>query len=285
LLGPHMISVSSFLYIYHFSDAPALSRDSDGQVVAPAVPNVTDTDAPDVNDEGDQWDDEALAATLTRKGAVTASNTKELMDMKASRSEQGDIAEKLRVEETKAKLKAAKEGMEKEAQRLKEAKDKKETGKQEVSSGNPRFGAAAVGLAGGKSWVPPHMRSGGGMMAARLGMGPMISSTKVDTQDENLFPDLKTADTIMEQKKAQQPAFKAPKKTPVGGGATWGSRPKKIAVAPKQVEPPKPVEPEPEPEAQPEEPKPVASAAAPAAAPIKPKKKKKKDLSTFKPSA
>jgi hypothetical protein len=243
---------------------------------------VADADAPDVNDEGDQWDDEALAAALTRKGAVTGtSHTTELMDMKANRSAQGDIAEKLRVEETKAKLKAAKEGMEKEAQRLKQEKEKKESGKQEASSGNPRFGAAAVGLAGGKSWVPPHMRSGGGMMAARMGMGPIGTSTKVDTQDENLFPDLKAADAIMEQKKAQQPAFKAPKKTPVGGGATWGSRPKKVAEAPKKKEePPKPAEPEPEPEAQPEEPKPVASAAAP----IKPKKKKKKDLSTFKPS-
>jgi hypothetical protein len=269
-----------FLYIYHFSDAPALSRD-DALAAAPSEANVTDS--PDVNDEGDQWDEEALAASMTRKGAVTtASNTTELLDMKASRSEQGNIAEKLRVEETKAKLKAAKEGMEKEAQRLKEEKEKKDSGKQEASSGNPRFGAAAVGMAGGKSWVPPHMRSGGGMMAARMGMGPIGTSTKVDTQDENLFPDLKAADAIMEQKKAQQPAFKAPKKTPVGGGATWGSRPK-LAVAPKKVveEPPKPAEPEPEPEVQPAEPKPAASAAAP----IKPKKKKKKDLSTFKPTA
>jgi hypothetical protein len=277
-----------FLYIYHFSDAPALSRD-DALAAAPSDPN--GTDSPDVNDEGDQWDEEALAASLTRKGAVTAtSNTTELLDMKASRSEQGNIAEKLRVEETKAKLKAAKEGMEKEAQRLKEEKEKKESGKQEASSGNksgnPRFGAAAVGMAGGKSWVPPHMRSGGGMMAARMGMGPIGTSTKVDTQDENLFPDLKAADAIMEQKKAQQPAFKAPKKTPVGGGATWGSRPKIALAPPKKVEePPKPAEPEPEPEVQPEEPKPAASAAAPAAAPIKPKKKKKKDLSTFKPTA
>jgi hypothetical protein len=119
-----------------------------------------------------------------------------------------------------------------------------------------------------------------------MGMGPIGTSTKVDTQDENLFPDLKAADAIMEQKKAQQPAFKAPKKTPVGGGATWGSRPKIALAPPKKVEePPKPAEPEPEPEVQPEEPKPAASAAAPAAAPIKPKKKKKKDLSTFKPTA
>ncbi len=105
-----------------FSDAPALSRD-DALAAAPSDPN--GTESPDVNDEGDQWDEEALAASLTRKGAVTAtSNTTELLDMKASRSEQGNIAEKLRVEETKAKLKAAKEGMEKEAQRLKEEKEK-----------------------------------------------------------------------------------------------------------------------------------------------------------------
>jgi hypothetical protein len=122
------------------------------------------------------------------------------------------------------------------------------------------------------------------------------ASQKVDTQDENLFPDLAAASAILEQQK-QQPAYKAPKKTPVGGGATWGNRPK-LNLASKKVETEKPAVPEPKPEAKPEETKPAESepadkataepakaaepVAAPAAAPIKPKKKKKKDLSTFK---
>jgi hypothetical protein len=213
------------------------------------------------------------------------------LDLK--RSEQGDIAEKLRVEETKAQLAAAKAGMEKEAQRLKEEKElKKQGGFQEVVTNNkPRFGAAAAGMAGGSKWLPPHMRSGGG------GLSSMPSrfagaSQKVDTQDENLFPDLAAASAILEQQK-QQPAYKAPKKTPVGGGATWGNRPK-LNLASKKVDTEKPAVPEPKPEVKPvetksAEPEPAAQpaktaepAAAPAAAPIKPKKKKKKDLSTFK---
>jgi hypothetical protein len=263
------------------------------------VQTVPDSANPATNDTSEQWDDEALAAATTRKVAVPTSATAELLEMKnldLKRSEQGDIAEKLRVEETKAQLAAAKAGMEKEAQRLKEEKEmKKQGGFQEVVTNNkPRFGAAAAGMAGGSKWLPPHMRAGG----SGLSMPSRFAgaSQKVDTQDENLFPDLAAASAILEQQK-QQPAYKAPKKTPVGGGATWGNRPK-LNLASKKVETEKPAVPEPKPEAKPEETKPAESepadkataepakaaepVAAPAAAPIKPKKKKKKDLSTFK---
>ena len=120
-------------------------------------------------------------------------------------------------------------------------------------------------------------------MPRGLGMGG--PAQKLDTQDEQLFPDLAAADAMLQQKK-DKPAYSVPKKTPVGGGATWGSKPK-----PKKEEPkPEPPQEEPakeEPAASEEtkpEPAPAATAAAPAAkAPIKPKKKKKKkDLSTFK---
>ena len=218
------------------------------------------------------------------------------LDLK--RSEKGDIAEKLRVEETKAQLAAAREGMEREAQRIKEEKEKKE---QEKVAPNSRFGAAAAGMAGGSKWVPPHMRGGGGggMMSGRPGWGAG-PSTKVDTQDENLFPDLASADAIIEQQKSQQPAFKVPKKTPVGGGATWGSRMKKKLPEQRKVEngsnegPSSPPAEEPKP-AEPAKTEPAvaeassepakAATAAPAKAPVKPKKKKKKDLSTFKASS
>eukprot|EP00429_Kryptoperidinium_foliaceum_P058915 CAMPEP_0176094266 /NCGR_PEP_ID=MMETSP0120_2-20121206/47238_1 /TAXON_ID=160619 /ORGANISM="Kryptoperidinium foliaceum, Strain CCMP 1326" /LENGTH=308 /DNA_ID=CAMNT_0017428209 /DNA_START=10 /DNA_END=936 /DNA_ORIENTATION=- len=271
-------------------DAPALSSGNE----AVPVNNAAGPDAVESHDAGEQWDDEALAATLAQKKAIAAGGGPELLDMKAldlKRSEQGDIQEKLRVEENKAKLAAAREGMEKEAQRLKEEKEKKD---QENSSAKPRFGAAAASLAssGGK-WVPPHMRAGASL-SSRLGGGISSTSQKLDTEDENLFPDLAAADAIIEKQKSQTPAYKVPKKTPVGGGATWGSKSKGDSVKSSQT----PSEPEPKAAQAPADavdtpaeapaPEPVAapaSAAAAVKAPIKPKKKKKKDLSTFKPSS
>ena len=126
-----------------------------------------------------------MAATMTRKGAVAPSTAtaSELLDMKAldlNRSEEGNIAEKLRVEDIKAQLAAAREGMEKEAQRIKDERDKKEKEKQDAANNKPRFGAAAAGMAGGGKWVPRHMRPGAaGMMPGRMGAAP---AQKLDTQ-------------------------------------------------------------------------------------------------------
>jgi len=191
-------------------------------------------------DDGAQWDDAALAAKTSRKvmavSVPSGVTTKELAETKAmalktytSGNEQEDIVEKLRVEETKAKLAAAREGMEREAQRIKEGKEKKE---QEVTSS--RFGNAAAGMSassgvGGK-WVPSRMRAGGGGIPTGWG-SKMSSQKKVDTEDEDLFPDLATADAIIEKQKQEQPAFKAPTKTPVGGGASWGASSSSAAPA------------------------------------------------------
>ena len=207
-----------------------------------------------------------------------------------------DIAEKLRLEETRAKLAAAREGMEKEAQRIKEERDKKE---QEASS-KTRVGAAAAGMASGGKWLPPHMRTGAGSQLARERLGMKSNATqKLDTQDENLFPDLSAAEAIIEQQKQQQPAYRVPKKTPVGGGANWASRPK-VEPAPKQKDE-EPVKQESQPTESVEEsskqenhdtddgvtepPKVESSSETEGKAPIKPKKKKKKDISSFKPSS
>jgi hypothetical protein len=322
---PSMLTNSLYFFWNLYSDAPALSTDNDGAFSgtgASTLSGLADPASPDINDAGEQWDDEALAATLTKKVSVpvaTASSTAELLDMKAldlKRNEKGDIAEKLRVEETKAQLAAAREGMEREAQRIKEEKEKKEQGGAESSK--PRFGTAAAGMTGagggmGTKWVPPHMRGGGtGLLPTRLVGGGV--GGKLDTQDENLFPDLAAAAAITEQQKNQQPAFKIPKKTPVGGGATWGAKMKKANEARKEenaaqeVEPATPASPS-APEVEPpkeedeasvvEQEAPAAETAAPessdqetaegstaaaAKAAVKPKKKKKKDLSTFKPS-
>mmetsp|Transcript_12497 Transcript_12497/g.18343 ORF Transcript_12497/g.18343 Transcript_12497/m.18343 type:complete len:319 (-) Transcript_12497:127-1083(-) len=229
---------------------------------------------------GGQWDDEALAASYARKGAATTGTTAEVLDMKAfdaKRRDQDDIKERMRVEETKAQLQAAREGMEREAQRLKEQKEK---GQEQVTKPETGRTAMGSGMAGGIKWVPPHMRSGGGLQRVRMG-GSAFDSQKLDTQDASLFPDLAVADQILEkQKEHDGVAYKVQKKTPVGGGATWGSRtPVKIS---KKSSEPQPKLPEKEPEV-------TAPAPAPPVekkkATLKPTKKKKKDLSTFKPSS
>lgn len=260
-----------------------MSTDND----AADLPDAAETTAATTNESSEQWDDEKLASKTTRKTAVANASSTELLDMKAldlKGNDQDDIAEKLRIEETKAKLAAAKEGMEREAQKLKEEQEKKEQGASTVA---PRFGAAAAGLAanGGK-WVPPHLRGAGGAAPRGLGMGPQ--SQKLDTQNEELFPDLAAAEEMLQQKK-EKPAYSVPKKTPVGGGATWGSKSKKAEEPkpePAQEEPAMEEPPKEEPtteEAKPESAPAATASAAETKAPIKPiKKKKKKDISTFK---
>lgn len=263
-----------------------MSTGNDGSAAADAVVNTVESGTAS-NDAGEQWDDEAMVATMAQKKAVASTNTAELLDMNPldlNRSEQGDIQEKLRLQENKAKLAAAREGMEKEAQRLKEAKEKKD---QEATSSKPRFGAAAAGMAGpgGGKWLPPHMRGGGASMGSRFGRVSGVSNQKLDTEDENLFPDLASASAILEKQKQEGPMYKVPKKTPVGGGATWGSKAKPAKKAPEAEEAPDETKAEEAPSTETQAPEPVTEAApAPVAAkaPIKPKKKKKKDLSTFK---
>lgn len=286
-----LIALPSFPFSRVRSDAPALSGlNIASPATQPAVQVSGENDK--ASSGGDQWDDEALAATLTRKTATTGTGTtSELMDMKKfdpKVNEQDEVAEKLRVEENKAKLAAAKEGMEREAARLKEAKEKKTEAAPATSN---RFAAAAAGGAGGK-WVPPHMR-GGGLPKIRMGAG--APGGKVDTQDEQLFPDLASADAIIKQQEGQQQtAFRVVKKTPVGGGATWGNKskpqqaakakPQPRAESPKKEATPEPVAAAPA-SAAPSPEKPKTTTAEPAAAAPKKtlgKKKKKKDLSTFK---
>jgi hypothetical protein len=176
-----------------------------------------------VGDEKD-WDDEALAASLQRNHKASAialsssstGTTTELLDMKAldaKRRTDDDIAERLRIEETKAQLAAAKEGMEREAQRVKAEQA-------ERSSNNNSNTSNQTNSTTGNKWIAPHLRSSGGR--ALPNSSSSLSSSKFDVQDENLFPDLAAADAILEQKK-DQVAYRIPKKTPVGGGATWAS--------------------------------------------------------------
>lgn len=299
----NLVDASAVTHSIHV-DAPALSTDQDPT----APPSLTNTvggkDGDNARDDDEQWDDAALASTsVARKIVPVHSSAVEVLEMKAldsKRTSEVDIAEKLRLKETKAQLAAAREGMEREAAKLKEEQEKKE----EVKSGaGARFSAAASNVGGTSKWLPPHMR-GGGSSAALPGVRP--GSQKLDVQNEELFPDLASAEKILEQKEKQsQPLFKPPKKTPVGGGASWASKaPVKTAAPAAEAEPEKVAVEEDTAPAPTLDPagaeasknvaivKPPVSAAAKVAAASSPSKdiaakkpKKKKDLSTFKPKA
>lgn len=283
------------------SDAPALSNFQDPGV-AKVTAAVASADIPEDQAQAESnsktaehWDDEALAAATYKKGAATGSELLDMKSMDPKRSDQGYIKEKMRVEETKAQLAAAREGMERRAAQLKVDKEKKNEKKQANQASipsNPRFGAAAasMGAAGGggggtgAKWLPPHLRAGGsGVSVPRARMPGSIGGFqgKVDTADEQLFPDLATADAIIEK---QDRDSRAPKKTPVGGGATWATKMKKPVVRAPKVEPVSAVA-----STESEDPAKAETAAPSSAAPVAkaPKRvvKKKKDLSTFKPGS
>jgi hypothetical protein len=246
---------------------------------------------------GGDWDETAVAPTqanATGHGAAA-----ELMDMKAlelKRSEQDDIAERMRVEETRAKLAAAREGMEKEAQRLKDEKEKEEAKK--AASQASRFGAAAssgIGGGGGGKWVPVHMRNSAPVapraMPGASRFGAAASNTgfqrKVDTGNEELFPDLATAGKLAQEEEEQKAAIAAVKQAAFAKKAKAESDRRKAAEKAleeererKEAEELKKKEEE---EAAAKKAAEVSAVAADA--PVKKKKKKKKkDLSSFKPT-
>ena len=203
------------------------------------------------------------------------------------RNEQEDIAEKLRVEETKKQLEAARIGMEKEAQRLKEEQAAAEAKKKERESN--RFGAAAAnvgsGIGGASKWVPSRMRNtmpSPSVGASRFGAAATATGyqKKVDTKDEELFPDLATADKLIQQEEAQK-AEKAAAAAAANRARAIASKPRWGMKAEKEKEEEKKPEEVKETPAPTLAPAPVA-APAPAQTAVKKKKKKKKDLSTFK---
>lgn len=255
------------------------------------------------NEQSGDWD-EAANGNANVVANASGPEAAELMDMNAlkmKRNEQDDIAERLRVEETRAKLAAAREGMEKEAKRLKDEKDSKEAKKQTAVQGQSgRFGAAAGnvsagigGLGGGGKWVPVHMRNSAASRPTSSGprFGAAASNTgfqrKVDTNDDELFPDLGTASKLIQEEEDLKAAAAAAKSAAFARKARAEAQAKRVAdklledeelkreeeakVAAEKAE---------------EEAKAVAAAAASAApTPVKKKKKKKKkDLSSFSTS-
>jgi hypothetical protein len=312
-----LVLSSRLSHFYHhlysvLSDAPAISFGQGGEQAG-----LSSSAAPSDDNQGrftgDQWDDEALAAATTSRrvggqsaggnyssSAAHAGSTGDaVLDIKqlggggasgSSKIDPDNIAEKLRVEETKAKLAAAREGMEREAARLEAERQKKE---QDAAAKGPTSSVSSNTVG---RWTAARMRN------QQMGGGPSrnteLSAGKIDIRDEELFPDLASADKILEEKeKSLQASYFAPKKTPVGGGAGWGKAAVKKEVK-REVAPPPAAAPAPARPVTPEKPK-AAAPAAPAASAAKSttttattekkastavKPKKKKDLSTFNPT-
>jgi len=278
-------------------DAPAVSSAVDESTQNSIVVKDSKAIEGDKLGEGGDWDDVALAAKFQKSVGVTSSaggGAAELLDMKAlekKRNEQDDIAERLRVEETKAALAAAREGMEKEGQRLKEAKLQ---AKSEAPINSNRFGKASAnifgssagGTNGGSKWVPPHMR---GNLSQRSTAGSSTGyQRKVDTQDESLFPDLATADKIIAKEEEQRQQANRKSKAPASG---WGTKKissnatntPKVKVENTQETKTAVDEEKSDKKFEPKITGKIASPSVPiASTPKKKTKKKKKDLSTFK---
>jgi len=164
----------------------------------------TATAAETTGNGDDQWAD-TTQTWGNKTSATTSGDSKvaELLDMQAleaKRNEQDDVAERLRIEETKAQLARAKEGMAKEGERLAAEKAGKEF-KKVARSAAP---SSRLGGGGGK-WVPSHMRSGGIGSSVR-GPASMDGSSlpkSVDMANEELFPDLADADKILKEKETK----------------------------------------------------------------------------------
>jgi hypothetical protein len=288
--------------------------------VSSVIPT-THVDAPEVEKTLDDLkvDDGWAESTTTPWGAGnigSGEKVAELLDMQSLKTD--DVAERLRIEETKAQLARAKEGMAKEAERLE--KEKKE---KEEKAASRAAGSVVEGGAGGK-WIPSHLRGGNSIR----GPAVMGGVKQPNMADEELFPDLAAADKILAEKEKQG---KVEQERLAKGGirapSGWGARSESssggigapmtrqpLNLAPRSIEERKPLNLAPptkkeeskggvaevqekkvddEQKSEPalaaapsEEPKPEAVAPVNDAPKkdIKLKKKKKKDLSSFKPS-
>lgn len=228
-------------------DAPdILNKDASTALGGLSLGGAT-TGADGLSSGDDQWADTqggGWGSNNISKPATSSGDSKvaELLDMRAltaKRNEQDDVAERLRIEDTKAKLARAKEGMAKEAERLAFEKESKVAARAGGMGGRMAGGSASAlggGGTGGK-WVPSHMRSAGGAAGggSRFGLGSATRGAAsmdgtglqfqkpVDMANEELFPDLADADKILAEKEKQtkdEQDRNAGTKAPKG----WGSR-------------------------------------------------------------
>lgn len=272
------------------------------------APEVSEQNVPKTPDDG--WAD-SVATTMAWGGGNNNINSEsgkgvaELLDMQSLKED--DVAERLRIEETKAQLARAKEGMAKEAERLEREKREKE------EKAAARTESTTVG--GGK-WVPSHLRGSSIRGPATMTMG----AKQPNVSDEELFPDLASADKILAEKKEKMEASSERASTiraPTGwgnrggGAVAAGTTRQPLNLAPRTNEERKPLNLAPPTKKEEDAPAVVEETVekkeeetAPASADaevsktetkaetaeapkkdIKLKKKKKKDLSSFKPSS
>jgi hypothetical protein len=288
-------------------DAALLSSSEIAATPAASAPKaVDDVDGPGGAD-GEVWEDAAPLHKQQRQPAQQAkSQASELIDMRAldeKRRGQDDVKERLRIEETKGMLQKAKAGMEQRAKMIEEEKLEKERKVTERTTAKSSTGGGGLaGILGGSSgkWVPSAKRnmagSGVGGMSTRFGAVSMDSTSasgfqkKVNTQDEEAFPDLAMADKILEHKEKieNKKTYVLPKKKnpkPVWAKPAAAKEAAPSAILETIINAEKSAAPVPVPDAV-ESVKSAStvpvleSVTAPAKRVIK--KKKKKDLSTFK---
>lgn len=177
-------------------------------------------DAPELSDKAvasnttdlkvdDGWANNTITATSNTWNSVAnngESKVAELLDMQKVMNAEDDVAERLRIEETKAQLARAKEGMAKEAERLEREKKEKEDKAAFRKVGASATSTATEGGGGGK-WVPSHLRGGGGSSIrgpSVMGGGGIGMNKQPNMADEELFPDLADADKILAEKEKME---------------------------------------------------------------------------------
>ncbi len=183
----------------------------------------------------------AASAASVVAGTGADSKVAELLDMQAlnaKRNVQDDVAERLRIEETKAALARAKEGMAKEAERLaaeKAEKEAKAAARAEARAESSATSALGGSGAGGK-WVPSFRSTAssssgtGSSIRGPVSMGGVGSGFQksVDMSNDELFPDLAAADQILtereKQLKAEQDRMASSSQSSVRAPDGWGSR-------------------------------------------------------------
>lgn len=208
------IDVSSVTSTIHV-DAPQVGTSSKTSLSVPGE-NATKISQLNPGEKRPNDDDEWAAQPTQKSVVVTQKNNAvtELLDMtalEAQRRGEDDIQERMRVQKTKRALAAARDGMAKEGTRLKEAEEQKD----EKAKAKAKPVAAVIG---GK-WVPPHMRNTitpGRMSRVKIG-------NSVDTKDEEAFPDLGTANDLIEKQKQEELRQAEIKKKNDGKKPVWGA--------------------------------------------------------------
>lgn len=182
-------------------DAPEISKPTSISVTALPRDSISNVEG----NSKEEWADKSFSSKSTVAPVKSKGAVSELLDMAALEErhrQEDDIVERMQVEQTRAALKRAKDGMEAEARRLKEEQEGKANQKQEaVPQKKPSIG---------DKWIPLHMRnprSTANGLSSRFN-SVKIGSKAVNVKDEDAFPDLSAANDLLEKQKQEQEDFK-----------------------------------------------------------------------------